>query len=55
VAAAHRGEPGVARRAAGRTQIIGRAADAGPIDVTFDTGDDTIVVSKKLRRKNCGE
>ena len=36
-------------------QIIGRAADAGPIDVTFDTGDDTIVVSKKLRRKNCGE
>src|SRR5262249_49506426 len=39
-AAAHRGEPGVARRAAGRTQIIGRAADAGPVDVTFDTGDD---------------
>src|SRR5262249_50254034 len=39
-AAAHRGEPGIARRAAGRTQIIGRAADARPIDVTFDTGDD---------------
>ena len=37
---AHRGQPIVAGLAAERTQIVGRAVDAGPVDIALDAGND---------------